>query len=527
MKTDLTKKLENGYLLFYGYSYKYIPDQVQKNYTSRMNFYFKPTGQIKQIIDDVQIDRYSGYQDTGWEACDVVFFDQDAVKSLLIGYPANAKYVLINCANFRYFHWIISGLLRRILIRQVRFLGLKRLTQNGRTSIWLVLARKQLINTNDFYLSGEIGIEGFLNHLRAANTDYVVPRFFESLPELHRKGGDLDLIVSDKDEKSVKQFLLKNEGDIRVDIWTVSKPNYHGMTYMPPHIAQDILDKSIEGKASAKIPNQRHSLNCMIFHALYHKGFQSGIPSKYNFSNVSQPNNDYLGCIKKYANQLDLTINYLMEDLDEYMLKIGWRPALDALAKIAQWNEWVRIHHFEQIPQAGSGLFAMILKSEAVERGFSEYVATECKTFGYEIILNCLLEGDGRWEAIQKIRGGVWNDGLKDNEDISRYYPARILVLMDQFSRGQPGISQFKNYLRSRIDDTETSFIHSSDNDMETWDYVKICVPDQEADLKSMVDRLKKNKQKKHFRFNRRSIQFQYLNLKSRIKSILVSLLSH
>ncbi|SVE40155.1 uncharacterized protein METZ01_LOCUS493009, partial [marine metagenome] len=126
-----------------------------------MKFYFKPTGQIKQIMDDIQIDRYSGYQDTGWETSDVVFFDQDAVKSLLIGFPSNAKYVLVNCANFRYFHWVILGILRRILIRQVRFLGFKRLTQNGNNSYWLVLARDQLINNNNFYLSREVGIDGF------------------------------------------------------------------------------------------------------------------------------------------------------------------------------------------------------------------------------------------------------------------------------------------------------------------------------------------------------------------------------
>lgn len=525
--TDLEAKLQNGYLLFYGYSYKHIPDQVQKNYTSRMNFYFKPNGQIKQIVDDVQIDRYSGYKDTGWETCDVVLFDQDAVKSLLIGYPSNAKYVLINCVNFRYFHWIIFGLLRRILIRQVRFLGFKRLTQNGHSSFWLVLARNQLINTNNFYLSGEIGIEGFLKYLRATNTDYVVPRFFECLPDLHREGGDLDLIVSDKDEKSVKQFLLKNEGDIRVDIWTVSRPNYHGITYMPPHIAQDVLDKSIDGRASAKIPNQCHSLNCMIFHALYHKGFQCGIPSKYNEFNISQPKNDYLGPIKKDANQLDLTIDYSMEGLDEYMFKIGWRPAFDTLAKIAQWNEWVRIHCFKQVSQSESDLFAIILKSEAVERGFSEEVIAECKLAGYEIISNCLLEGDRQRKAIRKIRGGVWNDGLKDNENISRYYPAQIFILMDKSTRGELGMRQFKDDLRKKIDSSTTSYIHSTDNDSETWDYIKICMPGQEANLKSKIAVLKKNKQKKYFKFGVLSIRFQFLILKRTMNSILVRMLSH
>ena len=104
MLSDLDKKLESGYLLFYGYSHSHIPDQIKKNYSSRIKFFFKHSGQANKIIEKVKTTHYSGYKDTGWESSDVVFFDQDSVKSLLIGYPANAKYVLVNCLNFRYIH---------------------------------------------------------------------------------------------------------------------------------------------------------------------------------------------------------------------------------------------------------------------------------------------------------------------------------------------------------------------------------------------------------------------------------------
>ena len=132
-----------------------------------------------------------------------------------------------------------------------------------------------------------------------------------------------------------------------MDIWSVSGPNYHGITYMPPHIAQDVIDNSIEGNALSKIPSRLHTLNSMIFHVLYHKGFQSGVPSVHN-TNISntENTNDYLGLIKEYANQLGLSMDWDMESMDLYMLKIEWRPAIDTLAKIAQWNEWVRVHHF-------------------------------------------------------------------------------------------------------------------------------------------------------------------------------------
>jgi len=527
MVSDLSKKLNNGYLLFYGYSYKNIPDQVKNNYTSRMNFYYKASGQVNQLIDDVQIYQYNGYKDTGWETCDVVLFDQNSVKSLLIGFPSNAKYVLINCANFKYFHWVVLGLLRRLLIRQVRFLGFKKLTQNGHSSFWIILRRDQLINNNNFYLSRKIGIEGFLNHLRKAKTEYVVPRFFESLPALHREGGDLDLIVSDQDEKSVKQFLLENEGDIRVDIWTVGRPNYHGINYMPSYLSQDVIDKAIDGKASAKIPNKWHALYCMIYHSLYHKGFKAGVPSRYSQFNVNQAKNDYLGCLKGLAKQVDLKIEFTMEDLDEYMFKIGWRPALDTLAKIAQWNEWVNIHHFQHQPKADSGLFAIIIKSAAVELGLSANVITECRDAGYEVISNCLIEGKVKETAIKKIRGGVWNDGVTDDENVAKYHPAQILILVDKSSRGEPGMKQLKNSLRKKFDDTKTSYFHSTDNDSETWDYIKICIPDQETILVSTIKTLRNNQQKTNLIYSIRSLQLIYSNFKTNIKSILIRMLSH
>jgi hypothetical protein len=101
MSCDIEQKLCNGYLLFYGYSYRKIPEEIRTNFKSRINFYFKTSGQTNKIKEDVEIKSYSGYQDTGWETSDIVFFDQDSVKSLLIGYPSNAKYVFVNFMNIR------------------------------------------------------------------------------------------------------------------------------------------------------------------------------------------------------------------------------------------------------------------------------------------------------------------------------------------------------------------------------------------------------------------------------------------
>jgi len=529
MSSDLDSKLQNGYLIFYGYSYTNIPDQVDGNFMSRMNFYFKTSSQTNKIKEKVKVNRYSGYQDTGWEASDVVLFDQDSVKSLIIGYPSNAKYVLINCSNLRHLHWIVLGLIRRLLIRQVKFFGFKTLTHGGKKSFWIILKREQKSNNNNFYLSREVGIDGFLKFLYKSSANYVIPRHFESLPNLHREGGDLDLIVSDEDELLIKRFLLENEGDIRVDIWSVSRPNYHGITYMPPHISQSIIDNSIEGKSYSRIPNLLDTFNSMIFHALYHKGFQSGIISIHsNDSNGTIVNNDYLALIKKYGYDLGISIEWDMESLDDYMHKIEWRPAIDTLAKIAQWNEWVRLQHFSIKEESQLNLFAMILKTAAVEIEFDKVVIEVSSKANYAIIENSIFNEDIKKDAIKRIRGGVWNDGLDNSKEVYKYHPAQIILLLDRESRGEPGIRQLKETLRKKIDKSKTSLIHTTDNDIETWDYINICLPNQEDKLRNTINSYKKDMKnyKRNF-LNLQSIQFRIFSAKTKIKSLLIDILSH
>ena len=50
--------------------------------------------------------------------------------------------------------------------------------------------------------------------------------------------------------------------------------------------------------------------------------------------------------IQKMAKELDINVGSSMEELDSYLNKEGWRPKIDTLAKIAQWNEWVRVKYF-------------------------------------------------------------------------------------------------------------------------------------------------------------------------------------
>ena len=178
--------------------------------------------------------------------------------------------------------------------------------------------------------------------------DYVVPRHFDQLPALHRPGGDLDLIVSDKHEELVKKFLIENTGSIRVDVWSVSRKNYNGTTYMPTHLAQEVIQNSVTGRSLSKVPNELDAFKCLVFHVLYHKGFRSRIDSSSDDLTDFTGYNDYLGLLRKKGSKININIEYNMASLDEYMESVGWRPSRNVLSKIANWNAWVRTYHFNE-----------------------------------------------------------------------------------------------------------------------------------------------------------------------------------
>ena len=46
------------------------------------------------------------------------------------------------------------------------------------------------------------------------------------------------------------------------------------------------------------------------------------------------------------ASELGIEIGSTMEELDDFLLKEGWQPDIGTLAKIAQWNKWVKLRFF-------------------------------------------------------------------------------------------------------------------------------------------------------------------------------------
>jgi hypothetical protein len=384
---------------------------------------------------------------------------------------------VVSLKNPRYYFFIALGLLRRLRLKSISIKGIVKLNNGSKYNRWLLIKCKEL-PTNSLNISHEIGISGLLEFLKKQNIKYVVPRFYEKLPDLNQGDGDLDLIVDGEDKNKVVDFLTNNPGDIPVDVYTDNGTDYHGMSYLPPKMAKIALDRRIPGPGGSSIPSKEDELNTMIYHALYHKGYISRIKSVVSLNQNHQPNNKYMEVINRLSSELHIDVGNTLEELDYYMISIGWRPAIDTLAKIAQWNEWVRDYYMNKkmkfVP-----LYVLILKEGLRGSKREQIVKDLCAEEGLKLIDEEELSPEIKSIAITELRGGIWNDSLNDANDVVNFYPYKILVVWDIHGRQIEGIARVKEKIRQLIDSQKTSLIHSTDNYAESLDYIKVCLPNK------------------------------------------------
>lgn len=426
-------------------------------------------------------------------SADVCMLDRTAIKTLAVRYPSDAQYVVARVS----FHssWLLGlpGLLRRLALGRVKIGGIFVLKEiSGRHSWWLIINRtKKTTSANRLLLPKSVGVVTFFQWLKDEGIVYVVPRFFENLPDLHRDGGDLDLLVADEDAdrviekiRSFSDILTDRVADsIPIGMHSVSLSN--GIPYYPPQLALGVLERSIEGPAGSRVPTPEDEFNMLVYHALYHsKSYSTGIPSKYKRKMENLPENDYFGIIQEKANNLGLKTGYTMEDLDHYMAQVGWQPKRDTLQKISERNAWVRDHFFGDSQTSFTGLTVFILKEKAVSRGLTEKVAAVMSRSGVRIVDVIHLNPSQKQCAIKEIRGGNWTGPGRKTDGL---FPEVFIVGVDPRCVGLKSRHAFeyerswskihKGKVRSAFDEKgAASIVHAADNTFEAIEYLEACL---------------------------------------------------
>lgn len=338
---DLTlfNLLKKGNLLFLGLDLRSLPKFFGEYNSKRIHIYINERKKLFKNFK-YKINFFKDVYKINMTS-DVIFLFDKYVLNIIKGLPFNSLYVAISLNNPIFYPFIMIGIIRRIILRKYSLHRIKILKINERNIFLLFLKRRSPINDYEFYLSRDIGIEKFLNFLYIKNINYVIPRFYEDLPNLRSKTSDLDLIVSQKHVHSVKKFLISNTGDIRVDVWSTSSKDNRGINYLNKELLNGILDRKEKGPCQSKIPCLKDYLNLLIYHSLYHKGYLSGIKSDLIKNNTIKTNK-YSDLIKKLAQKNNLKVGNTMEEMHLYLKKEGWEPNNLQLNQLSKKNIWIK-----------------------------------------------------------------------------------------------------------------------------------------------------------------------------------------
>ena len=513
------------YIKIFGYKYSHLISEFNLS-NSTVKIFSKDPLKVVHRNYQSHVEKYSFNTEIARCRSNLVILDNDATKAIIAGYPLDSKTVLISLNNPRYWIFIFIGLIRRLVLGHIKLNKIINLKIKDKKTFWLHLENLNKRSGNDFYFSEKIGVQGLLNFLKKEKINYVVMRFYQKLPKLYDgEDSDIDILISNNDEEKLKKYLIENKGNIKIDVWNESAPSYSGVSYYLPVLAKKILDNSIDGPANSKIPSKKHALLSLIYHSLYHKGINSGIPS--STTEIKNDKKKYMYEIKKLERELNQNVGDTMEQMESYLKKNGWQPKIDTLAKFALWNEWVRKRYFNK-DNSGFKLRVFILKEVIFKKNLFNKIVELIKKEEFTLIEEKKLEGEIKKNSIIHLRGGIWKD-LNYNSYSTNYDPAYAMILVDTKSIKINRFITLKNKIRKIFDGLEGSnIVHSSDTNRESWEYISYCFPDRISEIKKKIINLNKNEKnilKFNLTFFLKSIPYYKAYINTKLKSKIIKII--
>src|SRR3989344_9166056 len=224
-------------------------------------------------------------------------------KDLLIPVKMDPRFLLI----------AFLSILKQTAKQYLRTISVVKIGANGKTRTYLhiqVLNRKTEYSHPPTHLSPHVGYMELFNMLEKKNHRYVVLRWFDELNSL-TAGKDIDLLVDDEAVADIRAFTAQLPGTISIDLHCVkrlSRLHRNSAAYYPLPLALEILNKRIKHRNNFFIPDEKTYFKSLAYHALYHKGPTSGIPSETKGVIISgSPRHNYLKTFQNLTAKADFS----------------------------------------------------------------------------------------------------------------------------------------------------------------------------------------------------------------------------
>src|SRR6185369_5273466 len=259
------------------------------------------------------------------------------------------------------------------------------------------------------------------------------------------------------------------------------------MPYFQPYLAEELIDRAFIHRGLCRVPAPREHFLSLAYHALYHKGYESGIPSeREKRARNKKTDHDYVEILGRHGADLGYNVTITLEGLDAFLDEQGWRPPHDMLIRLSRRNRWVRslLRQPEKVGNSDDCVAVFLLREEGLRRGGVERARQLIQKHGFEI--RSTYEFDERTSATlaRSLRGGNWGRGPWP---ISGGSPVAAIVAYDPSpiapSRREkkrfPFIANARLLCKEQLRDAfnegfpkeqHCNVIHSSDNGREAMD---------------------------------------------------------
>lgn len=406
-------------------------------------------------------------------------------------YYVHAKFILLpmdmNILRLK----SLAGWIRCVMRHKLKPSGVYH-TGNTR---WLALkVIKQRSQEERVYAPEAWRMSGLIQSLNKAKYTYVLLRWWEQL-ENWPKGEDSDILTTDNDSLAIRKMLEgEHLGTIPIDLYSISGGAASGgdnMAYYPPHLAEGILSRAEKESSGCLIPSAEDAFFSLAYHALYHKGLASGLPTTTGLRTDPRPKHDFKGILEKRAQKLKIPLKHIktMETLDHFLAEREWQPPKDMLSRYSHRNFWVKKYFFDNKKNFfPPGLCVFILREAAEKWQVIDVIRQELVKNGFHLLEQYKIPENQRTLVGRQLRGGNWSPG---SCPAAGGIPAFALIMADPSPRhvrgkkkkSAPNVDNvriiYKNILRDKLNaqqpvNERANFIHSSDNTAEALDYMRV-----------------------------------------------------
>ncbi|MCZ6703973.1 MAG: hypothetical protein O6940_13165 [Ignavibacteria bacterium] len=403
------------------------------------------------------------------------------------------RIILLNIIPILYF------LAKGLISGRTKFIGMYYVKSGMKFSFYIGLKkRRKTKRVTRHYLSPLFSLDDFFQELNKKNISYCILRWFANLPNLD-DNEDVDLLVEDNDLTKVFSIIDKKPGIIPFDIYSktgISGSDFRNLPYYAYSLADRVLKNTLLYKNVYKVPTQENYFYLLAYHVVFHKGEDSGLPSKqYKVTPANKPDHDYLYHLKAISSKENLDINdFTLEGLHNYLNIKEYVPPLDTQYKLSLHNQYLKvfleeIHHHSELLKKFEGVVCFVIREKITSSGLLKEVEKIIQKMGFTIIKTVNIEGSVKEQFTKQVRGGNWNQGPWPS---NAGEPSALIVSYDVYPikpvtsdyKKHPGLTnkrilnkdEIRDFLNKRFFDKVEwcNGVHSSDNEIQAIEYLSL-----------------------------------------------------